>query len=69
MMTTGVTNIAKNTKEILAKNSQIVNSKETNPKFKTWSEKYKLMLMEVWLKSNLRIEEESETYQEVCIEL
>ena len=68
-MTKSVKNIAKDTKRDLVKNSQIVNSKETNPKFKTWSEKYKLMLMEVWLKSNLRIDEESETNQEVCIEL
>ena len=69
MMTIGVINIAKNTKEILTKNFQIVNSKKTNQKFRTWSKKYKLMLMEVWLKSNLRIDEESETNQEVCIEL
>ena len=34
MMTTGVKNIAKDIKSVLAKNYQIVNSKATNPKFK-----------------------------------
>ena len=60
-----VKTIAENTKEGLIKNSQSVNSKDTNQKFRVWSEKSKLMPMEVWLKSNLTTDKESETNQKV----
>ena len=65
-MMKSVKNIAEDTKECLTKNSQIVNSKETNPKFRVWSEKSKLMQTEVWLKSNLTTaDEELEINQKV----
>ena len=45
--------IAKNTKTHLTKNSQIVNSKETNQKFKNWFERFILIKMVLQLKFNL----------------
>ena len=54
IMTKCVTNIAKNTEKSLVKNCQIVNSKATNPKFRTWSKKYTLMQLELRLNSNLK---------------
>ena len=62
-----VNDIAIYTNMILVKNSQIVNSKGTNPKFKSWLEKLKFVQMEMWLKSNLTTDEESETYPEVIL--
>ena len=53
MMTKSVKNIAKDTKENLTKNYQIANSKARNPKFRTWSDKFTLMQMELRPKSNL----------------
>ena len=48
--------ITENTKKSLAKTWKIVSTKETRSKFRTWSEKSKLMRMELWLKYNLKIE-------------
>ena len=39
----------------LAKNYQLANTKETNPKSRNYFEKFELMKMEVLLKSNLTI--------------
>ena len=53
MMTLGVIGIAAITKMKLVKNYQIANIKETNPKSRNCFEKFKLMQMELRLKSNL----------------